>query len=257
MADLIYLYCVTNRVPQPKDDGYGVYSLNHQGLYAVVSKVPEDEFGEENLKKNLSNLEWLKIKAYRHEKVIEEVMKDGCVVPFKLATLFTTEDSLKAMLKEHAEQLRGNLENLEEKDEWGIKIYCDVERLKKISLIDDKEILRMDKEISSSALGPGKAFLLKKKREKLLNDLIDKKIEETVQEFLTGLKQQSLRTRFNRSLPKDVTERMDDMILNAAFLVEQDKLNAFIREIEILKNQYEGTGFLFDCTGPWPPYNFC
>ncbi|MBI5038581.1 MAG: GvpL/GvpF family gas vesicle protein [Nitrospirae bacterium] len=257
MADLIYLYCVTNRVPQPKDDGYGVYSLNHQGLYAVVSKVPEDEFGEENLKKNLSNLEWLKIKAYRHEKIVEEVMKDGCVVPFKLATLFTAEDSLMAMLKEHAEELRRNLENLEEKDEWGVKIYCDMERLKNIFLIDDKEILRMDKEISSSALGPGKAFLLKKKREKLLNDLIDKKIEETVQEFLNGLKQQSLRTRFNRSLPKDVTERMDDMILNAAFLVEQDKLNAFIREIEILKNQYEGTGFLFDCTGPWPPYNFC
>src|SRR3989304_6541840 len=94
-------------------------------------------------------------------------------------------------------------------------------------------------------------------REKLLNDLIVKKIEETVQEFLSGLKQQSLRTRFNRSLPRDVTERMDDMILNAAFLVEKNKLSAFIREIEILKRQYEGMDFFFDCTGPWPPYNFC
>ena len=61
----------------------------------------------------------------------------------------------------------------------------------------------------------------------------------------------------NEEAIRHVTERMDDMILNAAFLVEQDKLSAFIREIEILKNQYEGTGFLFDCTGPWPPYNFC
>ena len=163
MTDLIYLYCITNRMPQPKWDGYGVYSLNHQGLYAVVSKVPEDEFGEENLKKNLSNSEWLKNMACRHEKVIEEVMEDGCVVPFKLATLFKTEDSLRTMLKEHAGKIKENLEDFEEKEEWGIKIYCDMERLKKILLKEDKEILRIDKEISLSALGPGKAFLLKRK----------------------------------------------------------------------------------------------
>ena len=255
MTDPIYLYCITNRMPQPKGDGYGVYFLNHEGLYAVVSKVPEDEFGEENLKKNLSNSEWLKIKACRHEKVIEEVMEDGCVVPFKLATLFKTEDSLRTMLKEHAEKLKENLEDFEEKEEWGIKIYCDMERLKNIFLIDDKEILRMDKEISSSS--PGKAFLLKKKRDQLLNELIDKKINEAVQEFLSGLKQQSLRTRVNRLLPGDVTGRRDDMILNAAFLVEKTKWSAFIREINVLKRQYEGMGYLFGCSGPWPPYNFC
>jgi len=257
MTDLIYLYCITNRMPQPKWDGYGVYSINHQGLYAVVSKVPEDEFGEENLKKNLSNSEWLTNKACRHEKVIEEVMEDGCVVPFKLATLFKTEDSLRAMLKEHAEKIKENLEDLEEKEEWGIKIYCDMERFKKGFLKEDKEILRLDKEISLSALGRGKAFLLKKKRDQLLNDLIDKKINEAVQEFLSGLKQQSLRTRVNRLLPGDVTGRRDDMILNAAFLVEKDKWSAFIREINVLKRQYEGTGYIFGCTGPWPPYNFC
>ncbi len=257
MTDLIYLYCITNRKPEPKWDGYGVYFLNHEGLYGVVSKVPENEFGEENLKKNLSNSEWLKNMACRHEKVIEDVMEDGCVVPFKLATLFKTEDSLMAMLKEHAEELRRNLEDLEEKDEWGVKIYCDMERLKNIFLIDDKEILGIDKEISLSSPGPGKAFLLKKKREELLKNLMDKKINEAVQEFLSGLKQQSLRTRFNRPLPRDVTERMDDMILNAAFLVEKNKLSAFIREIKILKRQYEGMGYSFGCTGPWPPYNFC
>ena len=190
MTDLIYLYCITNRMPQPKWDGYGVYSLNHQGLYAVVSKVPEDEFGEENLKKNLSNSEWLKNMACRHEKVIEEVMEDGCVVPFKLATLFKTEDSLRTMLKEHAGKIKENLEDFEEKEEWGIKIYCDMERLKKILLKEDKEILRIDKEISLSALGLARHFF-KKKRDKLLNELINKINKEAVQEFLSGLKQQS------------------------------------------------------------------
>ncbi len=257
MTDLIYLYCITNRMPQPKLDGHGVYSLNHEGLYAVVSKVPEDEFGEENLKKNLSNSEWLKNKACRHEKVVEDVMEDGCAVPFKLATLFKTEDSLRTMLKEHAEKINENLEDFEEKEEWGIKIYCDMERFKRVFLKEDKEIFRIDKEISLSAPGPGKAFLLKKKREALSNELINKIHSEAVQEFLKGLKEKSLRTRFNRLLPRDVTGRRDDMILNAAFLVEKNKLSAFIREIEILKKQYEGTGYLFNCTGPWPPYNFC
>ena len=102
--DLIYLYCVTHKIPKLKDMEKlvgGPYFVYHQGLYAVVSEVREDEFGEENLKKNLANLEWIKQKASIHEQVIEEVMKDACVIPFKFGTIFNNEDNLKTMLEEY------------------------------------------------------------------------------------------------------------------------------------------------------------
>ena len=47
------------------------------------------------------------------------------------------------------------------------------------------------------------------------------------------------------------------MILNAVFLLAKPKLEDFIESIDCLKEKYKDTGLKFDCTGPWPPYNFC
>jgi len=260
--DLIYLYCVTNEVPElkgvyphTKDFGVGVYFVHHQGIYAVVSKVKESEFSEENLKKNLANFEWIREKASIHEKVIEGVMKGACVIPFKFGTIFNTEDNLKTMLEEHVGKFKDRLKYLEGKEEWGVKIYCDMERLRGSLIREDKEILGIDKEISSSS--PGKAFLLKKKKGELLSTVVNKKINEYGQDSFERLSKQSLQTRINKLLPKEVTERKDDMILNSAFLVDKNKVGAFINIVDILKAQHEERGLFFDCTGPWPPYNFC
>ena len=256
--DLVYLYCVTNKIPKLKNMKIlidNLYSVCHQGIYAVVSKVKESEFSKENLKKNLSDMEWVKIKVDIHEKLIEEVMKDACVVPFKFATLFNTENNLKAILKEHVEELKRNLENLEGKEEWGVKIYSDIEKLKRSLIQEDKEFLKIEEEISSSS--PGKAFFLKKKKEELLNIGVNKKINEYGQDSFNRLREQSLQTRINKLLPKEVTERKDEMILNSAFLVDKKKVSVFISVLNALKAQYKDSGLFFDCTGPWPPYNFC
>ncbi len=42
-----------------------------------------------------------------------------------------------------------------------------------------------------------------------------------------------------------------------AVLVYKDKISAFISGVDILKEQYKDKGLFFNCTGPWPPYNFC
>lgn len=256
--DLIYLYCVTNNVPKLKEVENLVevlYFIYHHGIYAVAGKVSEDEFSEENLKRNLANLEWIKTKASIHEKIIEGIMKNSCVIPFKFATLFNTEDNLKTMLEEHIRKFKDSLEYLEGKEEWGVKIYCDVERLKDSLIRNDEEILKIDKEIESSS--PGKAFLLKKKREELLITLINKKLNEYGQTSFDELRELSLKARINKLLPKEVTERKDDMILNSAFLVEKNKVSDFMHILYALRAQYEDRGLFFDCTGPWPPYNFC
>jgi len=67
----------------------------------------------------------------------------------------------------------------------------------------------------------------------------------------------SCEARINKLLPKQVTEREDDMILNSAFLVGKDEVGDFINIVDTLKVHYENKGVSIDCTGPWPPYNFC
>jgi len=149
---LIYLYCLTNKIPKLKEAEDLVDNARffyYQDLYAMVSNVSTDEFSEENLKKNLADLEWIKHKAGIHEKVIETVMKDSCVIPFKFGTIFNTEENLKIMLKEHIREFKDTLKYLEGKEEWGVKIYCDLEKLKKVMIQEDGEISKLDKEINS------------------------------------------------------------------------------------------------------------
>ena len=274
IPNLIYLYCLADRVSQlnpsgkrslpinlsPKGSGFGLgidnaYFIYHQGLYAMVCRVLPGEFSRESLEKNLADLEWVKTKASIHEKVIEEVMKNSCVVPFKFATLFKTEDNLKAMLSQYAKVFKKSLKHLSNKEEWGLKIYCDRDKLKKNLSQEDREFFNLDKEIRTSS--PGKAFLLKKKKEELVYTLVDKKLNEFSKVCFERLKQNSAQSRINKLLPREVTEKKEDMILNSAFLVDKKIVNVFVGAVDNLKAQYADKGLWFNCTGPWPAYNFC
>ena len=255
---LVYLYCVTSEAPKLTETGDSVdnlYFVCHRGLYAVASRVEESEFGEEGLKKNMADLEWIKANASTHEKIIEQVMANADVIPFKFATCFNTDDSLKAMLEEYDEEFKAILRKLENKEEWGVKIYCDTEKLKGSVINDEPEILKIENEINSSP--PGKAFFLEKKKAELLAQSTNAKIIEYSQESFQLVKELSFEARINKLLPKEVTEREDDMVLNSAFLVGEDEVGDFINMVDILKIHYENRGFFIDCTGPWPPYNFC
>ena len=255
---LVYLYCVTNEEPkltEKEDLVDNLYFFCHRGLYAVASKVKESEFDEEGLKKNMADLEWIKANATLHERVIEQVMANADVIPFKLGTLFNTDGSLKVMLEEHSEEFKTILRKLENKEEWGVKIYCDMDKLKESVINDESEILKIGDEIKSSL--PGKAFFLEKKKDELLAQEVNRKINECGQESFELLKELSFEARVNKLLPREVTERGDEMVLNSAFLVVKDEVRDFINMVDTLKMHYENKDFFIDCTGPWPPYNFC
>jgi len=256
---LIYLYCVTSTVPNLTEAEHLVdelYSVNHDGLYAVVSKVKESEFNEENLERNMANLEWIENNVTTHEKVVEGVMQGTCVIPFKFGTMFRTEDNLKTMLAEHADDLRQTLEKLKGAEEWGVKVFYDKEKVKK-SLHQEEvaELQQMDEQINSST--PGRVFFLRKKRDELLNAAVNDAIAKYGQDSFEMLSRKSIATRRNELLPKEATERKDDMFLNVAFLIEKSRLTQFLLVLDDLKVKYGDMGLSFDCTGPWPPYNFC
>ncbi len=256
--EIIYLYCVTDKTPALKDIAHLTNKLrpiSYNGLYAIAGKVKKDEFSVQALSKNLANLRWIKAKANLHEKVIEGIMKKGSVIPFKFPTLFNSEDNLKKMLKKHAQKFQVHLKGLAGKEEWGIKIYCDMDKLRKALIREDKESLNIDKEINAST--PGKAYFLKKKKLGFLDTSARKKISEYGQDSFDSLSRQSVKAQINKLLPKEVTEREDDMVLNSAFLVDKKRIKEFIKIVYNLNSKYKDKGLEFNCTGPWPPYNFC
>lgn len=255
---LIYLYCITKVKPVRdnfKDIETKIYPIYSQGIYAIVSKVLPDEFNEENLKKNLSDMAWVEKGVRQHEKIIEEIMKEGTVLPFKFGTVFQEEKNIEKLLKEQNAEFKKIIANLNGKEERGLKIYCNLKKFKLTLKKEEERIKEKDKEIASA--GKGKAYFLKKKKEELMKNTINEKISEYTKDSFERLKRASYEAKVNKILPKEVTEKDEDMVLNAAFLIAAKRINEFDNIVEYLKTKYSDKGLSFDYTGPWPPYNFC
>lgn len=256
--ELIYLYCVTGQKPDLRPVERLVDQpdwIVHRDLYAVVSKVAGLEFNEENLQRNFHDAEWLKLKVKRHEAVVEGIMQFQTVVPFKFATLFQQPDSVAACLERNYDTLKTALLNLSGREEWGVKVYCDRRKLLESLGREDEAVVNLDREIAQAA--PGKAFFLKKQRADVLQTAVDRKVLDYSQEFFERLSEYALQARLNACWPGEVTPQKEEMILNAAFLVEKLKHSGLLGAVYRLKADYEDQGLRLDCTGPWPPYNFC
>lgn len=257
-GNIIYVYCMTDKIPDLKEAAAfenKLYFIYCSGLYAIAARVGENEFGEKNLMKNLENMEWLKMKASAHEKVIELVMKHSCVIPFKFPTLFVNEKNLKMCLNEHLEEFSKSCKHLADKEEWGLKIYCNLKKLEKSLVLENAKMVKLDQAIKASS--PGKAYLLNKKREGIVSGIISGKLNEYGQDSFLRLSKHCSQTRINKLLSKEVSEKKEEMILNAAFLIKKNDFPLFIETINCLKKTYDCRGFIFEHSGPWPFYNFC
>jgi len=256
--ELIYLYCVTKVKPNYRnleDLGIKIYPIYFQGTYAIVSKVSPDEFNEENLKKNFADINWVENKVRQHEKVIEAIMQDATVIPFKFGTVFQTEENAEKLLREQSAEFKRIIANLNGKQEWGLKIYCDFKKFKDMLHKEDTKIKEIEKEIASAS--KGKAYFLRKKKDEFIKDIINEEVSKYTQDCFEKLKRISVDVKINKILSKEVTEKKEDMVLNAAFLINTKRIKEFNNAVEYLKSRYSDNGLIFNCTGPWPTYNFC
>ncbi|MBI2441590.1 MAG: GvpL/GvpF family gas vesicle protein [Lentisphaerae bacterium] len=256
--ELICLYCVAEAAPDLAALTSPVVDLRaiaHRDLHAVVSNVSELEFNEQALTQNLKNPEWLKPKVRRHESVIEAVMRQQTVAPFKFATLFRTEDSLKACLDQHYAVLKAALAEFKGRQEWRVIIYCQRQKLQEALATQDETLQDLDARIAKA--DQDTAVLLRKQREDTLRVLVERKLLDYSQDCFDRLSDVSLKARLNPPLPGEVTPQHEEMILHAAFFIEAAKHSVLMGEGYKLKADYEDKGLRLDCTGPWPPYNFC
>jgi len=219
-----------------------------------VKQVSPDEFSEENLKKNFTDLPWIEIHARDHIRIIGEVMQNSTVIPFKFGTLFNSEESLGKFIRNYSGSLTENLKNIKGKEEWSVKIYCNLSLLNQQIGEISKDVLTMEQEILESM--PGKAFLLKRKKVELIDKEVQKVMQICGQTCYDELAALSEHTKINNILPKELTERTDDMILNVSCFVNQGRVNELLSVIDELLKKYKSVGFDMAVAGPWPPFSF-
>ena len=205
---------------------------------AVVSAVPLAEFGEEALVKNLNDREWLERTARAHEAVLERALGSTTVIPFRIATLYAAEESLREFLHDRGAGLMELLARLEGKVELGVKAYYDRERKGKAPEAESGRAYLLQRQAEEAALRDADAFAI-----------------GCAQVSHERLSAAALDARANRAQPSELTGRSEQMLLNGAYLVPRGDtaLDGVVRSLE---RQYAERGVAYELTGPWPPYNF-
>ncbi|MCF8230518.1 MAG: GvpL/GvpF family gas vesicle protein [Bacteroidales bacterium] len=254
--DLIYVFCAleTSGAADEVATGENVAAIDFDNIRVFVKYVSAGDFSEENLKKNFGDLDWVERNTREHIGIISNVMKSRTVVPFKFGTIFKTMQSLRDFIDEYRSQLIENLRELDEKEEWGVKLFCDYAALPEYVKKTCEQVIEMEREIKESK--PGKAFILKRKAQELIKNECHKELQEYGQFFFRQIESLSSKTRINPLLPKEVTGRNDEMILNIACLVEKGNIKMMLKKTELLRQEFIKVGLLPDVTGPWPPFSF-
>jgi hypothetical protein len=227
--------------------------LREGDLAALVSRVPLTEYGDEPVRARLEDPAWLEEKARAHEAVLAAMLGSGAVLPFRFLTLYRDEAELREFLRSREDELRTVLERIRGKIELGVKAFVDMERLR-AALARENPILReLDTALEEAA--PGKAYLLRRRREQALDEQVARFRFECAQTCHARLSAASEAAVSNPPQPRELSGRTGEMVLNGAYLVPtgDERLPA---AVSALAEEYGPSGIELELTGPWPPYNF-
>jgi len=262
----LYLYgiCPSVKTKKLSDEdisesigGGKVFRIPCQDIEAIVSEVSLKEFGSEELQKRAAeDLEWIKEKALTHERVIETAMNNsnGLIIPMKFGAIFKDKASLVGSLKRDYLKFKNLLWSLQGKEELSVKIYCKSELLENEIKKNSPAIRSKLEEIKS--LPAGRQYFLEEEINEMAKREARNSINNYVSLFLVGLKGLAEELKENKILGKELTRKNNPMVFNAAFLVKKEKVEKFQGEIQKLQVEYDKIGFIFESSGPWPPYNF-
>jgi hypothetical protein len=255
----LYLYCLYRGGGNlPNLVGIGnnkVFALSEGDINAAVSLVPLQEFGTTSLEQRMEDLKWVAPRVLIHERVIEEIMAAYPVMPMRFGAIFVASDRIHELLRVNQAEIIRFLSDIAYKEEWGVKGYMNggrlVEALKTLS-----PALQAD-EVKLKEVSPGKAYLLRKKRDLAVKDGLSGRAMQIAEEVFQGLVATAVKGVRNKALKVEGDEEKKEMILNAAFLVRKSDIRIFQKQVKDTEEKYRSQGLTLSVTGPWPPYNFC
>ncbi len=144
-----YIYCIieSDRAQSFGPLGIGsrgdeVYTVCAGGLAAVVSNSPVKKYAisSEN--------------AFRHEKAIEEVMKEHTVLPVRFATITEDEEKVRRILERERDRFKELFNKVKDKKELGLKAIFKEDVIYKEILERYENIKRIKQEIMSVPPSP-------------------------------------------------------------------------------------------------------
>jgi len=216
--------------------GANLNMVSLDGISAVVSDIRRGELIAD------------KSNALAYAGVIENLAQQFTLLPMRYNSLMESTDSIIKILKRNLNEIQLNLRKVENKCEFGLKIFCNSEKLraemKAKSVANTKTPAKPAIENKYSVY---RDYLNKKLIEHRSEELLLTHVDKIIQDITTHLAQLNPIHKF-----KKMTTATN--IIDVVFLLEKDKKEDLIHIVKDLQNQY--TGLRLMLTGPWPPYNF-
>jgi Gas vesicle synthesis protein GvpL/GvpF len=241
----VYLYAIGDAelatvgdLPEVRGVGGSVVrAVADGGLAAVVESVDTAEFGEQALRASLEDLAWLERVARAHDAVVAALAAARPVAPVRLATVYTDDANVRALLREHATAFAAAIDRIRGRAEWGVKAYAAAHAEAHVQ--------------TPAATGPGAAYLMRRRAERDRAATVRAESADAAEELHRRLADVAVAAR--RYPPQDprLTGRPDEMVLNCAYLVDEARTDAFRQAVESAGGPLE-----LHLTGPWAPYSF-
>lgn len=244
MHEGVYCYCILDG---EAESNLGITGIGGSPLFAISFKDISAVASNIQLKQREPEIDEIIV----HHKVVEGVRSRGTVIPLRFGLVFKARDGVERLLKSSYSEFKSKIGKFRHKNEFGLKIILAEKSLQNFEQFvqnQSTEFKRISKEIATS--GPGTAYFLKLRLNDYVKNEALRRIEDVSGEVHRELSACAEEARLMKT-------DLDQVILNAAYLVEENTTRAFNRKLETLKQKYERKGLLFHASGSWPPYSFC
>jgi hypothetical protein len=248
MADaLVYVYAVGETALADGEelatlvgvDEAAVRVVGSGRLTAAVSSVDPTRFNEESFRKNLEDLDWLGRVARAHHRVVHELRRRQPIVPVRLATIYVDDDNVRALLDANADRFAAALDLTRGRTEWGVKAFA----IKGASDESDPDVY---------AGGPGTAYLMRKRGARDRAARGRQRLLEAAEEVHARIGEIAVASRRYRPQKPQLSGRDEEMVLNAAYLVDDTRS----AELRCVVESWAAPELRLELTGPWAPYSF-
>jgi hypothetical protein len=223
-------------------------------IAAVACTLDTEQFSKERIEAFAHDPNWINAKATHHHEVISIIHSLCTVLPLKFCTIYSTEASLKKELIRKQEHIHRLFSRFKNREGWNVKVYCHYEKM--TDYVKKNNPSFKEKKEEMQELSPGKRFLMSKKLDLQLKQLVDEEIERLLQKSHDDLVLVSADYAQKKIWNKQVTGRTDEMVGNRVYLIDRRARAKFDFYLLQFEKEYEKLGFSFVCTGPWPPYDF-
>jgi hypothetical protein len=258
-GDALWAYCVLPAGdPVPADtggvDGGRLERVAAGDLAAIVSRVPLADFGAAPLRENLNDLPWLERVARAHEAVLDAMLGQSTIVPLRLCTIYESEQSVQEMLEREHDSLTHALEALAGRQEWGVKLLVDGDRLAEEARSRSTEASALEDELGART--GGGAYMLRRRLERHVRDVVDLLAAEVAEQVHAQVEDLTSDAVVLPPQNPELSGHEGRMLLNGAYLVDAERVDGLRELVAELEERHQALGARIELTGPWPPYNF-